>query len=298
MDYKSSEIKAGIFIVISVIIFIGFLAIIIGMNSFTEKQNYSARFKYVGGVERGSAVRYAGLLVGSVIEIKLTNDGFPGAEITMQIENDVPIRANSTAYLTTVGIMGSYYVEIVPGSEDQPLLPPGSLIPSHEVLAFSQMSEPAADVLEQTTSMINRMNALLSEENINYISEMIHSLNKMSLNTENGLEEITNNINILITDIQDMTKSVKDVVVANDQSISNSIETLEDIMLESKSSVQKLNAILSEIDQSIFQNQSQYTQIIENMNAITQNLQDFSQSIKERPWNLVRKSVPSERKLP
>lgn len=298
MEYKSSEIKAGIFIIISVMLFIAFLVLIIGMNSFSEKVTYRARFSYVGGIEKGSAVRYAGLPVGSVVDVRLTDDEFPGAEVVLQVEQDTPIRTDSHAYMTSIGIMGSYYIEITSGSPDSALLPPGSLIDSKDVVGFAQMTEPASQAMDELTELLRRMNLILDQDNRTKISEMIHSLNQISRISENNMQETLENLNVLIAETQSMVSAAKQIVVSNDSTIASNLANLNETLSSSQQALERLDSILAGVDQTILQNQKQYDQIMLNVNSLTQNLDEFSRLIKERPWSVVRKSYPPERQLP
>jgi len=297
MDYKSSEIKAGIFIVLCVILFIVFLAIIVGMNSFSEKESYRMRFTYVGGIEKGSAVRYAGLQVGSVIDVHLTDDNYPGAEVVVQVEKDTPIRTDSRAFMTTIGLMGSTYIEISAGSPEAALLEPGALIPSEDVAGFAQMSGAASSVMDELTNLLRGMNDLLNDHNKQRISEMITSLNNISQVTEENVQVTLENMNTLIAQVNEMILAVKDIIEKNDASLTNSARHLETLLSQSVSTLDNLDIVLSEVDRSLFENQQQYNQIMQNLNSMTENLNDFSQTIKERPWNVIRKTTPPERKL-
>ncbi len=298
MEYKSSEIKAGIFIIVSLVLFIAFLAIIIGMNSFSEKETYRARFSYVGGIEKGSVVRYAGLPVGSVIDVRLPGDDYPGAEVVLQVEKDTPIRVDSYAYMTSIGIMGSYYIEITSGSRDSAMLPTGSLIDSKDVMGFAQMTEPASEAMDELTELLRRMNLMLGKENRTKISEIVHSLNQISQITEENMQETLENFNILIGETQSMVAAARNIVVSNDSSIASSLASLNSTLGSTQHALQNLDSILAGVDQSILQNQKQYEQIVMNVQSLTQNLDEFSRIIKERPWTLVRKSYPPERSLP
>ncbi|MBN1562170.1 MCE family protein [candidate division KSB1 bacterium] len=297
MDYRASEIKAGIFIIISIILFVVFLAIIIGMNSFSEKETFLTRFHYVGGVEKGSAVRYAGLQVGSVVDVRLVDDNYPGAEVVIQVAKETPIRVDSRAFMTTIGIMGSVYIEITAGSADAPLLAPGSLIPSENVTGFAQLSGAASSILDELTELLRGLNDMLNENNKKRISDMITSLNQIARMIEVNLQGTLVDMSALTAELNSMTLAAKDIIVKNDASLTNSVQHLETLLSHSVQALNNLNDVLSEVDRSMFENQQQYNQIMDNLSSMTENLNDFSQTIKERPWTVIRKTTPTQRKL-
>lgn len=298
MEYKSSEVKAGIFIIASFIIFIGFIAVIVGMSAFSEKSVYRARFSYVGGIEKGSAVRFAGLPVGSVVDVRITNDNFPGVEVVMEIEKNTPIRSGSRAYMTTIGIMGSFYIEITTGDPEEALLASGELILSQEVTAYAQMSGVASDAAEELTELLRRMNDVLNEKNRTDLAQMLHSVSQIAAVSEKNLQQTLEKVNSLIAETQTMVAAVTKVIQTNDNSITSSMAALDSTLTQGQATLKRLDSILSGVDLSIAQNKQQYDQIMNNVSSMTKNLDEFSRTIKEQPWNLVRKNYPPERQLP
>ncbi|NIA31867.1 MAG: MCE family protein [Actinobacteria bacterium] len=298
MEYKSSEIKAGIFILLSVALFIGFLAVIVGMNSWTEKETFRARFTYVGGIEKGSIVRYAGLEVGRVVGLKLPGGDDPRVELQLEVKKDTPIRQDSKAFITTIGIMGAYYLEVTAGSPDAPRIPSGGLIPSNDVPGFAQMSGPAASATEQLSELLARLNDVLNDDNRKNISDMIAAFNHMAEVTADSMGLVFTHLDKLSKELEQMTVTISTMLVQKDSSITGSLTALENTLKQSEELMSKLNSAFDEMDYTVVQNRDAYNEIVKNMSAISRNLQDFTQSIKEQPWSLVRKSAPPERKLP
>jgi len=298
MEYRSSEVKAGLFILVSLIIFLGFLVVIVGMQSWSEKSIYRARFNYVGGIEKGSLVRFAGLEVGQVKDVLLPAQDDPRVEIVMEIRKDTPIRANSTAYLTTIGIMGAFYVEITTGTADAPLLPDGALIPSKDVTAFAQMSENIDKTTEELTELLKRVNDLFNKENRQNISSMIASMKEMSEQNSKSIQEIVAHLNQMTVHLDETITSVNQLLGRNETTIARSMQNLEQTLEQSRLLVAKLNQGLDELNNSMYKNSSSYEDVLNNLTTISKNLEEFSQQIKERPWSIIRKSHAPERKLP
>lgn len=297
MEYRSSEIKAGIFILVSIIIFFGFLFIIVGMHAWTDKDIYRTRFSFVGGIEKGSVVRYAGLEVGQVKELAPPDENDSRVEVVLEVKKGTPIRQDSYAYLTTIGIMGSFYVEITTGSPNAPVLPPGSLIPSKDVTAFAQMSENMNEATEELNELLRRMNDLLNDDNRKNISSMISSLNQMTASNTENISKALDGLNNLTANLDKTIQSVNQLLAQNKETIDRSMDNLDEILDQSKVMITRLNSAMEELGTVVDQNSSSYEEIIDNLSSLTRNLEAFTEQIKERPWNLIRKSYPPERKL-
>ena len=54
---------------------------------------------------------------------------------------------------------------------------------------------------------------------------------------------------------------------------------------------------MQNVNETFSQNSDSINEIVTNLDGLTRNLEEFTQTIKERPWNLVRKSAPPERKI-
>ena len=298
MDYRSSEIKAGIFVLICLLILIGFMVVIVGLTTLEDKDVYRTRFVFVGGIVRGATVRYAGVEVGRVTDLTFPGDGDPRVEVYMEVTKGTPIKTDSKAFLSTIGLMGAYYIEIKTGSVDAPMLPSGDLIPSEDVTSLSQMSGTLNEVTDEGTELLRQINALLNQETRRHISEMIASLHQITATSANNMEQLFVNLNALTEQLESTTSVLNGVLAANDSVISSSLVMLNDILEQSKVTIDKLNITLSDMDHALVQNTDEYQEFLKNLSTVSLNLNSFTQSIKEQPWTLVRKSYPAERKLP
>lgn len=86
----------------------------------------TARFSSVGDLNRGADVRVAGVPVGTVHAIRLDPETF-FAEAELQLSGDIELPLDSTAKISTAGLLGGAYVEIEPGGEMDLLQPGGEI---------------------------------------------------------------------------------------------------------------------------------------------------------------------------
>ena len=76
----------------------------------------------VSGLYLDAPVKYRGVEIGKVNNIKL-NPGEPGqVQLTLDIESSVPIKADTIAVLTVQGMTGIAFVDLTGGSLDSPQL--------------------------------------------------------------------------------------------------------------------------------------------------------------------------------
>jgi len=115
--YRKVEISVGLFVFLG-LLSIGWLALKIGQVGGLGESGYtlSADFDDVGGVRKGSDIMMAGVIIGRVDSVALTNNDH--ATMVLRIHDGVKIAEDSFASVRTKGIIGDRYIRITQGSED------------------------------------------------------------------------------------------------------------------------------------------------------------------------------------
>jgi ABC-type transporter Mla subunit MlaD len=73
---------------------------------------------------------------------------------------------------------------------------------------------------------------------------------------------------------------------------------LEKTTQETAELIADLRKTLSNVDNMMTANSASFIEIMENFQYASQNFEEFSRIVKERPWLLVRKAAPPDRKIP
>jgi phospholipid/cholesterol/gamma-HCH transport system substrate-binding protein len=125
----------------------------------------------VRGLTEGGEVHFNGIKVGEVTKISLDPKDPKRVIARGRITSDVPIRTDSYATLEPQGITGVNYVQITAGTATKPLLRDAAERGTVPVILSQQ--GPLADLLEgggtvltRTLDAINRVNQVMSDENI------------------------------------------------------------------------------------------------------------------------------------
>jgi len=115
--YRKVEISVGLFVFLG-LLSIGWLALKIGQVGGIGASGYTltANFDDVGGVRKGSDIMMAGVIIGRVDTVTLTNNDH--ATVILRIHDGVKIAEDSYALIRTKGIIGDRYIRITQGEED------------------------------------------------------------------------------------------------------------------------------------------------------------------------------------
>lgn len=116
---RSTRLKVGIFVLVSIVIFVYGVFTISGQEELFEREyKVKTYFDNSAGLLEGAYVRLSGVGVGSVSSIRFSDDVSLGkVQVVMEINKRAfsRISKDSHATIKTEGLLGAKFVEIVPG---------------------------------------------------------------------------------------------------------------------------------------------------------------------------------------
>lgn len=115
------ELGVGLFVIMGLLC-LGYLSVKLGKMEVLGSRGYEVIgvFSNCGGVRAESLVRIAGVQVGRVKSITLDGDQ---ARVTMVVNDDVRIPADSIASIKTQGLIGEKFIELTLGADEADLQP-------------------------------------------------------------------------------------------------------------------------------------------------------------------------------
>lgn len=296
MEYKAHEVKAGLLVITGGILFLIFLFAISGLEAWKDKAIYYARFTYVGGITEGSLVRLGGFEIGRVSKIQLPADSDSRIELVLEVNPDVKIRQNSQAFLTSIGIMGAPYVEIATGTADSPIIPPGTMLNCIEFASLSQVSGKMGNVSDNLSVLLEHLTELLNKQNRDHISSILTDMDTMVGQSSQNMKSILANLDLLTQSLTQTFKQLELLIASNDSIITQSMGDLREILQLTRASLANMEQTSRNVNVLMTDNGANYSEIIKNLRVLTQNMEEFSQQIKEQPWNLIFRSAPKDKK--
>lgn len=163
------ELKVGIFVFVGIIILTVFVFSVGKFRTLTSGYRVKCTFNFANGIKFGAPVRFAGIDVGEVKEIKFN---YIPAEFRTEVElgawvkRGIKIPKDSTVWVNTLGLLGEKYIEIMPGKDYSHCLLPNEVIagidpmPMHEIV---RLTKDIADNIDQAFAKINRKEGTLGK---------------------------------------------------------------------------------------------------------------------------------------
>ena len=208
---------------------------------FVKKAHFRVVFPNATGLVPGSPVKMSGVQIGTVSEIMLSTDpGTAGIEVSVGVTPAYAsrIRQDSRAALRILQLLsGEKFVEISPGSPDQPELPRGSVIePSQDPEILTQAAAAAENINAITVSLTHILSRLESGETL--LGQMITD---PQFGRE-GLEQLAGTLQ----NVQRLTRGLADGRgtlgrLLNDEALADRIDELS-------RTLEKISALVDSID--------------------------------------------------
>jgi phospholipid/cholesterol/gamma-HCH transport system substrate-binding protein len=175
MERQANYVLVG---VIGVVLLISAFVFVVWFAHFQFNQQYD---KYevhfrgpVSGLGKGAEVQLNGIKVGEITHIALDKKDANLVIADLQVESGTPVRVDSTATPVTQGITGVKFVQVSPGSPNQPLL--RKVSKQHPPIIASRRSG-MEDLMNDATRLtangaeaLGQVNRLLSNGNIDTLS--------------------------------------------------------------------------------------------------------------------------------
>lgn len=135
------EVGVGFFIIAALCGLMMLAFKVSGLTDIGDGHYYTvtADFDNIGGLKVRAPVTVSGVKVGRVADIQLDPKTYRAA-VTLQIDNgykDLPV--DTSASILTQGLLGSNYISLSPGYEQQMIKPDGRIETTHSALILENL---------------------------------------------------------------------------------------------------------------------------------------------------------------
>lgn len=191
MVKKSTHVKVGIFAAATIALFAAVILFLSKSEAiFSSKATLIADFENTSGLIVGSPVRLAGIDIGTVEDIRFTDDANDKrVEVVLGVDDKYldRIRTDSVAQMNTKGLLGDMMINISLGSAKAAPLSDGDRIRSKEVQGMAQIIasvETAVSTVKDLTAVVDeRLRLVLTED-------LAKDIGRFAKSTANIVEEV------------------------------------------------------------------------------------------------------------
>jgi phospholipid/cholesterol/gamma-HCH transport system substrate-binding protein len=154
------ELKVGIFVFVGLVILITFVLLIGDFKTLTSGHRINLLFNFVNGVKVGAPVRFAGVDIGEVKEMKFVYSpevNTTKIEIVALVKNAIKIPIDSTVWVNTLGLLGEKYIEIMPGKDYNNLLAENQTLIGTDPIPMQEITDLAKRIATNIDESIEKI---------------------------------------------------------------------------------------------------------------------------------------------
>ena len=317
MAEKRDQVFVGLFVLIAAAVLIGMVFAISGAFGRTSK-TYHAYFPFAGGLERGATVRYSGgPKVGRVEKLAIDPQNPARIDVVFSVQTDLPVKTDSHVKIMSISPLGDNHLEVLPGGAQTALAPPGFLLPSDTYLDFNVLTAQINDLAPQAKLLIqslndraadlkvtvDRVNELLSAENRANLSAtlagtrgLIEENRPQIKSTIQHLDSVSQKLEPLLQDLHKDSEEANQALTHLDAVLGENSADVRQSVIELRKSLTTLTDITGRLDQTLDVNTENIDELLDNFRGVSQNLKEFTSTIKRRPYTLIRATNPPDHK--
>lgn len=207
MITRRDKVVVGIFVFASGALLATFLGVLWGINASKPYKRYRiVTDQSVSGLSPSSAVKYLGVDAGKVERMELDDSTPPKVCLTIAVMVNTPIKKDTKAQLTPVGITGLQTIELVRGTSSEELAP-GSEIP--------YVPSKFTDIVTKVDRLSGAVDVFFGE-NKEKISQALDNANRLLTTTTASVESTQRTLDALASRVNGLLdenrQSIRDVL--------------------------------------------------------------------------------------
>ncbi|RCW81687.1 MlaD family protein [Paracoccus lutimaris] len=194
METKANFALIGAFTILGFLGLLAFLMWFAKLEMDRQFAYYDIYFNEVSGLGVSSEVTFAGLSVGKVVDMVLTDDDNGVVRVRVEVNEDTPVRENSTAALEIQGVTGVANVAITSGTPNVPLLKredgrPPVIVGNASVL--ETLSNEGPQMISRLNTVAEQLTVLLGDDNQTRVRNILANVEHSSANLDKALDDVS-----------------------------------------------------------------------------------------------------------
>ena len=319
----TTETKVGAFVIASVLVLSSAIYFVHITQTGRAQVPYKAHLRYAGGLTSGAAVLFGGIKAGQVTAVGPWSEDPTRIEILFTVKSGTPLNQKSTATVGTVTVMTAPALMITTGSNEASRLSAGAVVPSAEPVNLEELEARVSNLAESADALLvevgrdipaltgdartllGNLNQITGAKNQKNIEQTLANLNTLLERESPKIAQITDQISQLAKHADSVVGSVEPVmshvdhaVVSVDHTVDAIREPLTKDLAELQSALEAAHAVLADVHNVVGSNEDDIGETVRNLRSASENVRVLSDSLKQRPWSLIRTKQPADRRIP
>jgi phospholipid/cholesterol/gamma-HCH transport system substrate-binding protein len=263
----------------------------------------------VSGLARGSPVRFLGVDVGRVRSLAIARDNPSRVRVTAEIDSEAPISGATRARLGLLGLTGLLFIDLQQDSDADParVLGEGQRYPvilsrKGDIEAFV---ERLPDLLGDTARLVERVDGLLSDENLKAVSTTLGNVEAASRDLPaitRSAAELAAELHRTSAEVSALTKEVHAIADTAGPQIEASLASV-------RATAEKMNRTADSLERIVAGNEASLSQfagsgvadlqaLVVDLRGASDEVRALARSLRDRPSSLLIEQKESGMEIP
>lgn len=294
------SLKALFTIVLGLIILGSFVVALGGYWFWENLDTYYARFDNIRDLDTGRTVKYEGLSVGKVTEIRVDSEHPEIIVVGFGIQKDFTLYEGTKASITQKGLVGDNYLLLTLNGDAGGKLEPGATLPTKATPTLNELGATIGEFIEEIRPKFNRvadgLERLVSEQNTENVREVLFKADRL-MNQGNEL------VTMLRTEFQGVGPEAKSTLKVASNTLDKGGVVLDnvdknfallsrDLRAQIESVSDSINTLSGQLQQSLNVDQPKLERLLDEVYAMARDIRMLSRSLRERPYEVIYPPKP------
>jgi len=320
---RSMEAKVGLVVLVALAIFVFSLLWVKDFRLNQDRYELHIIFPTVGGLTEGDPVQVAGVQKGRVTSIRLLPQG---VEVTISLDGDVRLPADSGFSIQNMGLMGEKFVAIEPGLGSRPspaegdsasgdsaetaaapgtqlsdVVQPGQTLSGNYRGGMSEVLGEVEELLRVVQGLANTFNETIGNPQARAsIQESLENVRRFSQVLADLMDEQGGELSLALGDLRTASEGFRELVQDNRTQVDSTLDQFHRASLDLEQLTQQLSEVSStfkRIADRIERGEGALGEFVadetlyRDIKKTVRNLDELIEEIKENPKKYLRLEI-------
>jgi phospholipid/cholesterol/gamma-HCH transport system substrate-binding protein len=298
---RNKNFAVGLFVAVALAAFVAGTVWLTGKQGSEPMVRYSMFFaKDIGGLMLGGPVFYLGVEVGTVTAMEIIPGDPMRVRVDARLLKSAPVNTGTYASLAFQGITGIAVIKLNadPGKHEALQIDEKSKLLVIEVrdTGFSALLAKAPDIVDKLDSVLAQINAILDEENREFVGNILRDISKVSgalASREEAIGEIPVLLSATIKEMNDSLVQIRSMAGNLEPGLSAIVANLDQASLDLAKITGRLEewAAVNDTDMNAFMEDGlgQVPALVTEARATLREIEKLMKDLREDPSKLFYK---------
>jgi phospholipid/cholesterol/gamma-HCH transport system substrate-binding protein len=310
MERDANYAAVGAFVVLVAIMAVLFVYWYSDSREHRDYTRYEVYFEgSVSGLERGAPVRYLGVDIGRVYNMRIDPRDSSRVQVLVDIDSSAPVSAKTVAELSLQGVTGLLYMDLIRDTGTRRLTKP---VPSEKYpvirstrSSFDVLLASLPDLVGLASDVADRSARLLSDKNIASVSNALANIDKASSTLPQTLQDVKS----LVADLRDAAGQVRSVAEQANSVLGTAGPEVVAAMSRVRTVAENLSNASNRLDKLVEENRQdiraftrdglpELERLLREGRSAAREFHDLSRSLRDDPSQLLYQPPPQGVEIP